>query len=278
MFILPDFPESTTGSAKWLFTEAERKLAVKRIARDRVSVPEANRSVICGLKLAVKDYRTWVFVSQTTPNASKYLDTNQLFKSLMLCANHSAYGFNNFYPTIVKGFGLGSRTVTLVCTAPPYLLAAAISFLVAFSSDRRKERGFHISVPLSVSIIGFIITVSTLNVPARYFASFLYIGGCFSANAMVYTWASSTLNQTPEKRACATAIVNIMSQFGNIWSPYFFRSQDSPKYILAMLLMMAFSVVSVGTCLFMKAVLRRDNKKLLEAAEENGSTANLFTL
>jgi MFS family permease len=76
MFILPDYPESKTGSGRWLFTEEERQFAVDRIARDRVSTQETNRSVFHGLKLAATDYRTWIFV-------------------LMLCANHTAYGFNN---------------------------------------------------------------------------------------------------------------------------------------------------------------------------------------
>lgn len=196
----------------------------------------------------------------------------------MLCSNHSAYGFNNFYPSIVRGFHLGSRTITLVCTAPPYLLGTVISFAIAFSSDRKKERGWHISLPLCVAIIGFIITVATLNVPARYFASFLYIGGCFGSNAIVYTWASATLNETPAKRACATAIVNIMSQMGNIWSPYFFRPQDADRYVLAMILMMAFSALSVMTCMFMKWDLRRANKKLQEAGEGSGRAVNLYTL
>lgn len=113
----------------------------------------------------------------------------------MLCANHTAYGFNNFFPTIVRGFNLGSNTVTLVLTAPPYLIGAAVSFLVAYSSDIRNERGYHISVPMCVAIVGFLISVVTLNVSARYVASFLYISGCFSANAMVYSWAASSLNQ-----------------------------------------------------------------------------------
>ena len=113
----------------------------------------------------------------------------------MLCANHTAYGFNNFFPTIVRGFHLGSNTVTLVLTAPPYLVGAAVSFLAAYSSDHRNERGFHIAVPMCVAVVGFIISVATLNVIARYVASFLYISGCFSANAMVYSWAASSLNQ-----------------------------------------------------------------------------------
>lgn len=130
----------------------------------------------------------------------------------MLCSNHSAYGFNNFFPSIAKGFSIGSQTVTLVLTAPAYLVGTVISFALVFSSDRNKERGLHISVPLCFAVVGFIITVSTLSKAARYFASFLYVGGLFGSNAIVYTWAASTLNQTPAKRACATAVVNIMSQ------------------------------------------------------------------
>ena len=72
MFILPDFPGSKTGGGKWLFSEEEQKLAVDRIARDRVSAPEANESIMHGLKLAVTDYRTWVFVSRIIFYACMY--------------------------------------------------------------------------------------------------------------------------------------------------------------------------------------------------------------
>jgi len=259
LFVMPDYPESKTGSGRWLFSEEERKFAAERIVRDRVSQPEADRSVWFGLRLAAKDYRTWIFV-------------------LMLCANHTAYGFNNFFPTIVKGFHLGSTTITLLLTAPPYLVGAAVSFLVAYSSDRRKERGYHISIPMAVAMVGFIISVATLNVPARYFASFLYTSGCFSANAMVYTWAASTLNQTPEKRACATAMVNLLAQLGNIWSPYFFPAGDGPRYTMAMLLMLGFSVISICCCLGMKWSLRRDNEKLRQEGEVDGREVVFFTL
>ncbi|KAF3053178.1 hypothetical protein E8E11_011439 [Didymella keratinophila] len=261
MFVLPDFPGSKTGGGKWLFNKEEQKLAIDRIQRDRVPAPEANERLMHGLKLAVTDYRTWVF-------------------SLMLFANHSAYGFNNFLynPTIVKDFGLGSRTITLVCPAPPYLIGTLVSFAIEFSSGRNKERGFHISIPLCVAVAGFIITVATLNVPTRYFTYFFYIGGCFGSNAIVYTWAASTLNATPAKRACGTTIVNIMSQMGNIYSPCFFRSQDAPRYIRAMLPMMGVSTVSICTCIFMKTSLRRANKKLLKKEEDTGVQQTLFPL
>ncbi|KAI1063874.1 hypothetical protein LB506_005699 [Fusarium annulatum] len=210
-FVLPDFPGQKTGAMKWLLSDNEQKVAVERINRDRVSLPDADHGVFAGLMMAVKDLRTWVFV-------------------IMLTANHSAYGFNSFFPTI--------------------------------SSDRRKNRGYHIAIPQAVACIGFIISVATLNSAARYAAAFLYICGCFSSNAMVFSWASSTLNQTLEKRACGTAIINLLSQLGNIWSPYFFPASDEPRYIKANLLMMAFSALSVATCVFMRFGLQKANKKL----------------
>ena len=66
VFFLPDFPDSTTGSAKWLFTPEERQIAIDRVARDNVSSSESNRGVWYGLKLAGADYRVWIFVSLTT--------------------------------------------------------------------------------------------------------------------------------------------------------------------------------------------------------------------
>lgn len=62
LVLLPDFPTAKTGLAKWFLTEEERKVAVVRMARDRVSLPEAEHGMMYGLKLAVTDTKTWVFV------------------------------------------------------------------------------------------------------------------------------------------------------------------------------------------------------------------------
>lgn len=198
-------------------------------------------------------------------------------QTLMLLANHAAYGFNYFFPSIVKGFGLGSNIITLLCTAPPFLIGAIASFFVSWSSDRKNERAYHIAIPMGLAITGFIISVATVNGPARYVASFLYVTGCFAANGLVYSWAANVLNQTPEKKAVATSMINVLAQLGNIMSPYFFRSQDEPRYILAMILLICFAAISGLTCLFLKWDLTRANKKLLAEAEANGTEAKLFT-
>jgi MFS family permease len=71
VLFLPDFPGQNTGVAKWLLTEEEQKVAVERMERDRVSIPDAEKGVWVGLKLAVKDVRTWIFVSLRLPSPPK---------------------------------------------------------------------------------------------------------------------------------------------------------------------------------------------------------------
>ncbi|KAL8329679.1 hypothetical protein RB597_005112 [Gaeumannomyces tritici] len=256
LVLLPDFPgQKRWGVMAWLLTDEEEAVAIERMKRDRVSLPAREAGVLKGLMIAVKDVRTWIFV-------------------FMTLAGHSAYGFINFFPTIVRGFKLGSNTLTLILTAPPYLAAAVVSLLLAISSDRRDERGWHISIPQAVACVGFAITAATVNGPARYAAAFLYVCGTFTTVGIVFAWASSTLGETPEERACAIAIVSPLSQLGNIWSPYFFPSSDGPRFLMANLLMLFFSALVVAICLGLKALLRRANERL----KEEKADAVLYTL
>uniref|UniRef100_L2GHV2 Major facilitator superfamily transporter n=1 Tax=Colletotrichum fructicola (strain Nara gc5) TaxID=1213859 RepID=L2GHV2_COLFN len=256
---LPDYIGSKTGVCSWLMSEEELRVAKMRMDADRVSVPEEKGTVWHGLRLAVTDIKTWGFVC-----------LNVFFLS--------CHGLTSFFPTIVQGFKLGSNTIALVLTAPPYLLAAVVSIGVAMSSDRRGERGLHIVAPLCVAMIGYIITASTINSPVRYFASFLFVPGAFAPTGLIFSWAASTLSATPEKRAAATALVCLLAQLGGIWGPYFFRPQDSPRYLLAFCLMLMFSCLTVGMVFVMRLALSRENGKIVGEAEGTGRRVRLYML
>lgn len=62
-FFIPDMPSDNSGAGKIWFTEDLRRVAVARIAADRVSEPKAKHSVWNGLRLVVTDVKAWVFVS-----------------------------------------------------------------------------------------------------------------------------------------------------------------------------------------------------------------------
>ncbi|KAL6710771.1 hypothetical protein ACN47E_007828 [Coniothyrium glycines] len=256
-FILPNYPHSKNGSAMWSMTEDMRRIAVARIQADRVEA-STDSTVWQGLKLALIDVKTYLFI----------------FMNIVMT---SSYGFNNFFPTMVRGFGMGDSTIALVLTAPPYILGTIVSFGVAWSSDRKKERGYHIMTNNCIAVIGFVISVTTLNTAARYTAAFLYTSGSFSANALVYTWAVSSLGQTPEKRAAGGAIVNICGHLGNVMSPFFFPDSHAPRYTMAMILQIVFAGLTAATAFTTKTYLKRQNGKLKRVADGEGRAANEFT-
>ncbi|SCO82537.1 related to putative tartrate transporter [Fusarium oxysporum] len=256
-FVLPNYPDSPTGGATRYMTEDMRKLAAARILDDRVEFSEKS-SVMHGLKLAVTDLKLYMF----------------LFMNIFIT---SSYGFNNFFPTIVRGLGFGHNVTSLLMTAPPYVFGTLCTFYVSWDSDRGKDRGLHIIIPLSFSVIGFIVTVATGNAAVRYAMTFLYAAGCFSANTLQYTWAVSTLGQTPEKRAAGGAIVNIFGHLGNVISPYFFPDRDQPRYTMAMILQIVFASLGITLASIIKWHLTRKNKKMKAEADRLGVDFNPFT-
>lgn len=63
-FILPNYPHSQNGSAMWSMTEDMRRIAIARIQADRVEAP-IDSTVWQGLRLALTDIKTYIFVSHT---------------------------------------------------------------------------------------------------------------------------------------------------------------------------------------------------------------------
>lgn len=251
LFLFSDYPHSQTGSASWSMTEDMRRLAAERIIADRPSTAEGKSGAFQGLKLAVKDIKMWLL-------------------TLLNIAISAAYGFSNFFPSIMRGFGY-STTITLVLTAPPYIIAAIGSLINAWHSDKTRERGLHYSIPVAVAACGFFVCLATESHQARFGAAFLYVGGMYVANPLIMTWTNNTMGKTLEKRAAAVALVNLLSQLGNFMAPYFFIESEEPGYRTAFILMMAMSVLTISCALVLKWYLTRINKKLYQRAVETGT-------
>ncbi|CEI38435.1 hypothetical protein FVEN_g12138 [Fusarium venenatum] len=251
VFLLPDYPQSKSGSAMWTMTEDMRKVAQVRIIADRVSEVEIKSTIWTGVKLTVIDYKFWLLTGVNI-------------------AISAAYGFSNFYPAIVRGLGY-DRITALLLTFPPYCVAAATSIAVAWNSDRVGERGWHFSTPIAVGLAGYVICMITTATVPRYSASYLFIGGLFGANPLIQTWLSTTLARTPEKKAVSVALCNVLSQIGNVIAPFFFIDSDEPRYRLAFILMFLMGSLCITFALTLKYCLWRENKRLYREAQENGT-------
>jgi len=122
--------------------------------------------------------------------------------------------FNAFFPTLTRTLGFGYIT-TLLMSAPPWAFACVVSLINAWHADRTQERFWHIVGPIFGGLVGFIISMSTLNTAARYVALFLQASS-YAGFIVFYSWISSSFPRPPAKRAVAIAMVNAFSQLGNI--------------------------------------------------------------
>lgn len=97
-------------------------------------------------------------------------------------------------------------------TCPPFIFAAAAGIMCGWSSGRLHERTWHITAGLAVAVVGFIWAASTLNTAARYVACFVFPVGAYSVNSVIIGWASSTLQQTKEKKAVSVTRLPFLFQ------------------------------------------------------------------
>jgi len=241
---MPDEP----GNTRWL-TPRERELAVKRIERDTVGLAPRG-STWNGLRQAVQDPKAWLFV-------------------LMQNLHISACSFTFFFPTIVKAMGF-SNTKALLLTAPPYFVAGIFGIVIAWTSGHFNERTWHITATLLLAVIGFVITVSTLDAAARYVASIIFATGAFGAGSVILGWLSATLSQTPEKKAVAYSMVNVAATIAYIYTAYLWPESDGPRYLPGFIAMACFAGGSLLCAWAMRVWLMALNRKI--RTEENETT------
>jgi len=204
LFILPDFPSTTT----WL-SPLERRLAEVRMAEDVGETDSEQGGAFTGLIQAVTDWKVW-------------------FLAMTLTAYVIGLAFNAYFPTLTATLGY-SRTVTLLLCAPPWGFATIIAFVNARHADKTGERFYHIIGPFIVGIIGFIIALATEKTAPRFVALFL-MAQSYAGFIVFYSWLSNSIPRPPAKRAVSLALINGFSQLGNIAGSYIFPANWGPSY------------------------------------------------
>ncbi|KAJ7909035.1 major facilitator superfamily domain-containing protein [Mycena leptocephala] len=238
MWMLPDYPRNT----RWI-NDKESRLAQARIAEDAGEADQDTEadSPFHGLKLAVADPLVWLF-------------------SLMLFSQHLGRSVGLFFPTLAKTLGY-STTITLLLTAPPWLLAGILCVLSAWHADKAGERFFHISIWIAAMMVGFIISLCTMSVRARYFSLFLMAIGDVGC-AMTLVWASNSIPRPPAKRAAAIGIANGIGNLGTLVGSYTWKSKWGPRYDRSFEISLAALAVSTVFALVIRQRLIRMNKEL----------------
>ncbi|KAF4968339.1 hypothetical protein FSARC_4285 [Fusarium sarcochroum] len=247
-FVLPDLPSNTRG-----FSQEELQVAQLRMIEDvgEADVDAEGEGAFAGLMMALKDAKIYVMM-------------------LTFAVYVVGLSFNAFFPSLTSTLGF-AYVPTLLMSSPPWLFACIVSLIVAWSSDRTQEKFWHIVGPICIGLIGFIISMSTLNVAARYLALFLQASS-YAGYIVFYSWISSTFPRPPAKRAVAIALINAFAQLGNIAGSYVWHLKENGYRKSYGIVTAMFGATIVGA-LVLRMMLAKLNKQL-EQQERDDAQAD----
>lgn len=247
-FILPDLPSNARG-----FTDEERQVAQVRMLEDvgEADTDAEEQGVFGGLKMALVDIKIYVMMFTFT-------------------AYVVGLSFNAYFPSLTGTLGF-PYVPTLLMSAPPWVFSCIISLINAWHSDKQQEKFWHIVGPIIGGIVGFIISMSTLNHAARYVALFLQASS-YAGFIVFYSWISSSFPRPPAKRAVAIAMINAFSQLGNVAGSYVWDLKDN-GYRKSYGIVLSMFGVTIAGCWAIRWLLLRLNTQL-ESDEVAAATNN----
>ncbi|KAH7311438.1 major facilitator superfamily transporter [Stachybotrys elegans] len=247
LFILPDYPKSTS----WI-SERERDIAQRRLALDLGETEETEDiGAFQGLKMALTDPKVWLL-------------------GLTYHATIMGLSFVFFFPTITQALGYNTTT-TLLLTAPPWMWACVISLPNAWHADKTGERFFHYFGPAALCIVGYIISMTTSTTGPRYFAMFLMTTG-FASGFVMLAWISNTIPRPAAKKAAAIALVNAMGNIGSIPGSYIWPARFGPLYVQSFGAEIGILGLACCSAFTLRTYLKRLNAKM-DAREAAGAGA-----
>jgi hypothetical protein len=237
-FWLPASPEKA-----WFLTASEKEAARHRSLRDGSKKVDTEFN----LKECFQTWNDWKFplwcmLSFTYPVA------------FATCAN--------FLPIVLSGMGY-STVVTNLLTVPVNCCGFLVLLAVTYSSDRNRERTYHIVFALALSTIGLII-LAAVNISSQrgvaYFACFLIASGAYIPSCLVHSWHNNN-NLNENSRAANTGFLVGLGNLGGILSAATFRTEYAPKYVPCLIATACCNVVAIIFALWLGLWMKRHNKR-----------------
>jgi len=251
-FVIVDFPAK---AGKFLAPE-EKKFMIDRINNDRGDAEEDQvnaRRILHHLK----DWRLY-------------------FWSFNLMASTlPGYAYSYFLPVILKQ-GMGYSTAqSQLLSAPPYVLAAIMTFTSGWLGDRYHIRGPLIAVHQLLTAVGMLITAYGGSNAARYFGAFLGIGFLQYCIPGVITFQANNIT-SHSKRAVAAATCMMGGGLGGIFASVAFKQTESPKYTTGIFVTLATSLTSIILVCIMDFYFWRCNKRARAGTHRNEGMSDWY--
>ncbi|MNE40621.1 putative metabolite transport protein NicT [compost metagenome] len=131
-----------------------------------------------------------------------------VYFAVMLAVNTLAF----WMPTLIHGAGIGSDGRVGLLSAVPYLAGCLFMIACGRSSDRQRERRWHLCVPLLMSALGIAIAGLSPGNPVMVLGGLIIAGmGASAALPMFWQLPPAFLSNTTQAAGIA-----LISSFGSI--------------------------------------------------------------
>lgn len=188
----------STDTANFL-SEREKAIARARILKDGSTATNTKFNS----KTFFKPLRDWKFY---------------VFASIAICYGVAATVASNFLTQIIERFGY-STVKTNLYTVAPYACGAVTLALTAWSSDRFRERGFHLASSLVLVIIGCLLLalLPASSTGPAYFATFLITMGAYTPSCLFHAWHQCN-EPSEDGRAFRVGMLTFLANTGSFVS------------------------------------------------------------
>lgn len=234
--IMPEFPHNSR-----ILSPLERDLAVWRIESEAGAAEGTeNESVLKGFAKALSDRKLLLLI----------------FCNML---SQTQGSIANYFPTLISSLNF-SNTISLLLTAPPYILAGAVYYGIMFYSDRKNTVYPIILICVAISVIMYIIPMTTLNVGVRYFSMVILPFASVGPQVLLYKTINLHLARPVSKRAAASALVNAIGGTSNIWASYLYYAP--PHFYAAFGTLMGSVILLDVTVTVYRWLVLRENRRL----------------
>lgn len=138
-----------------------------------------------------------------------------VYFAVMLAVNTLAF----WMPTLIHGAGIGSDGRVGLLSAIPYLAGCLFMIACGRSSDRRRERRWHLCVPLLMSALGIAVAGLAPGNPLMVLGGLIIAGmGASAALPMFWQLPPAFLSNTTQ--AAGIALISSFGSIASFLAPY----------------------------------------------------------
>jgi sugar phosphate permease len=130
------------------------------------------------------------------------------------------YGVGFWLPTLIKGSGVADPLLIGVLTTLPYAAAAIAMVLVGRSSDKYRERRWHLAIPGLLGTVGWLVSISVGTSSVSLSIAALTVATMGVMVTLSQFWNLPTAVLSGAAAATGIAVVNSVGNLAGFVSPY----------------------------------------------------------